>query len=205
MSEADFYDPPKSTTPGRKRPSNKGYPLWVKVFLGFAIGIPLVVVLTCAGMIWSVESKLPPRAAHPSTDALFSSDPGETRRELRWAAEAALQNARGQLSGERGGGSYSTLARGRFCAYDVYDKARGVLRRVPADAELREVSLLADDGSVYPGPPASHAKSMTWLLEATLGGQRLHFEFEWHDLAMGSSLNLESVKVLGGQVEPRKR
>jgi ribosomal protein L35AE/L33A len=180
-------------------------PLWVKILLGLALGIPLAFVLYCGGVLWSFESKRPPRDAHPSLDALFSEDPQDTRRELRWAAQAALDNARGQLVGLRGGGSYQTLGQGRFCVYDSFDEAKRVLERAPADADLSQVVLLEGDGSPYEGPPGPRAKGAVWRLEANVGAQRLRFEFEWHDLAMGSSLNLMQVKVLEGQAQPKKK
>jgi len=207
MSEAAaFYDPPGSEEPSREPgTSRKAYPLWVKVFIGLAVGIPLSFVLWCGGVLWSFESKRPPRDAHPSLDALFSATAEDTRQELLWAAEAALQNARGQLPGTFGGGSYRTLARGRFCIYDSFDEARRVLKKAPRDARLSEVQLFEGDGSPYRGPPGPQAKGMTWRLEASLGPQRVRFEFEWHDLAMGSSLNLLDVKVLDGPSQPSKK
>lgn len=200
MSEpADVYGPPASAEPGRATPARKSYPLWVKVLIGLLIALPLGFVLVCGWSLWSFESNLPPRDAHPSTDALFSQDPAATKAELRWAAEAALENARGKLPSQGGGGRYRTLARGRLCGYDVFDEARQALKRAPTEGKLREVAIFESDGSPYRGPPQGQVQGMTWRLEASLGAQRLRFEFEWHAVSMGSSLNLLSVKVLERQ------
>jgi hypothetical protein len=186
----------------RERRAGVGWQgILLRVVVGLCVGVPLLACLAAGGFVFFLERDLPPASAHPSVKELLSGEEARVRAELEWAARAAMvymraEVAAGRAVAQRGQGGSVSLGNGRMCAYNVHKEALRSLERLFAQAvgRLEQVELQNADGSAFTAQGSAH--SHTWRLVARLGRKRLRFDFEWHDVAMGSSVNLESVKVL---------